>query len=248
MISTAVLLAAGEGSRLRDVAPVKPLCPVGGEPLIAHALRGLGEAGVTRVAVVLGYQADAIAAYLDARAWPVAVEQVVVDDWRLPNGISALAGLDRVGAPALLAMCDHLVDPALYARLAVAGAGAGLTLGVDRRLDNPAVDLDDVTRVATRGDRITAIGKGLPVYDAFDTGVFAVGPPFAAALRSLPAPSVSAAVTLLAGEGRAGVIGVGDLIWIDVDDAPALGAAERAFASGARTSATQGWQVLASSA
>ncbi len=248
MIRTAVLLAAGEGSRLRGSAPVKPLACVAGEPLIAHALSGLAKAGIARVAVVLGYEAEAIAAYLDAHDWPVAVEQVVVADWRLPNGVSALAGLERVGAPALLAMCDHLVDPALYARLAETGAGAGLTLGIDRRLDDPAVDLDDVTRVATRGDRIVAIGKGLATYDAFDTGVFAVGAPFVAALRSLPAPSVSAGVALLAAQGQAGVVDCSDLSWIDVDDAPALLAAERAFGGRERIATADRSQVLASNA
>ncbi len=250
MIEAAVLLAAGEGSRLRAVEPVKPLCRVGGVPLIAHALTGLAMAGIKRVAVVLGYRADAIAAYLDAHDWPLAVEQVVVGDWSLPNGVSALAGLERVGAPALLAMCDHLVDPALYARLAATGEGAGLTLGIDRRLDDPAIDLDDVTRVATRGDRIVAIGKGLAVYDAFDTGVFAVGEPFAAALRVLPAPSVSAAVSLLAADARAGAgaVDCSDLVWIDVDDEPALRAAERAFARGEWIATDGVTQVLASNA
>ena len=145
-------------------------------------------------------------------------------------------------------MCDHLVDPALYARLAATGAGAGLTLGIDRRLDDPAVDLDDVTRVETRGDRIVAIGKGLATYDAFDTGVFAVDTPFVAALRSLPAPSVSAGVSLLAAEGRAGVVECSDLTWIDVDDTPALRAAERAFAPDAGVAAGDRRQVLASNA
>ena len=248
MIRTAVLLAAGEGSRLRDSAPVKPLCPVAGKPLIAHALAGLAEAGVTRVAVVLGYEAQAISAYLDARDWPVAVEQVTVSDWRLPNGVSAWAGLDRVGAPALLAMCDHLVDPALYVRLAETGAGTGLTLGIDRRLDDPAIDLDDVTRVLTRGDRIVAIGKGLAAYDAFDTGVFAVGASFVAALRLLPAASVSAGVALLAAKSQAGVVDCSDLSWIDVDDAPALLAAELAFGPRARIATAARSQVLASNA
>ena len=45
-IITAVLLAAGEGSRLRGSAASKPLCPVAGRPLIDHALTGLAEAGI----------------------------------------------------------------------------------------------------------------------------------------------------------------------------------------------------------
>ena len=58
MISTAILLAAGEGSRLRSAAPFKPLCEVAGRSLLGHALDGLGEAGLKRVVVVLGYGAD----------------------------------------------------------------------------------------------------------------------------------------------------------------------------------------------
>ena len=53
MIETAVILAAGEGSRLRASAPYKPLCPVAGRPLIAHALEGLAEAGLKRAIVTL---------------------------------------------------------------------------------------------------------------------------------------------------------------------------------------------------
>ena len=58
MISTAILLAAGEGSRLRSAAPFKPLCEVAGRSLLAHALDGFAEAGMKRVVVVLGYGAD----------------------------------------------------------------------------------------------------------------------------------------------------------------------------------------------
>ena len=59
---------------------------------------------------------------------------------------------------------------------AAAGAQGGLTLGIDRRLGHPWVDPLDVTAVATDGDRIAAIGKGLMPHDAYDTGVFAISP------------------------------------------------------------------------
>ena len=162
MIDTAVLLAAGEGSRLRDAAPIKPLCPVAGRPLIDHALAGLAAAGMRRVVVVLGYEADAIAAHVAGAAAPLVVETVRTPAHLQPNGVSVLAAAVACGGDdALLAMCDHLVSPALYARVAAAGARDGLALGVDRRLAHPWVDPDDVTRVRTKGERIVAIGKGL---------------------------------------------------------------------------------------
>ena len=234
MIGTAVILAAGHGSRLRDSAPIKPLCAVNGRTLIDHALGGLAEAGLTRAVVVLGYEAEAIAAHLAAARAPLAVEVVRTPDPALPNGVSALAAAEAVGAgEALLVMCDHLVSPELYARVARAGAGDGLRLGVDRRLGHPWVDDDDVTRVRTEDDRIVALGKGLQPYDAHDTGVFAVGPALFEALASLAEPSLTEGVRLLAAEGKARIVDCSGLDWIDVDDAPALAKAEAWLAGSA---------------
>ena len=222
-----MLLAAGEGSRLRGTAPSKPLCPVAGRPLIDHALTGLAIAGITRAIVVLGYRAADVEAHLAARAWPLAVQTVRTPDHLLPNGVSVLAARDALaGEDAVLAMCDHLAQPALYARLAQAGIGGGATLGIDRRLGHAWVDPDDVTCVRTEGDRIVAIGKGLEPHDAYDTGVFAIGPALMEALASLSAPSLTQGMRALAAQGRARVVDCSDLDWIDVDDAPALAKAE----------------------
>lgn len=227
MIDTAVLLAAGEGSRLRTASPLKPLCPVAGRPLLDHALYGLAEAGLRRAVVVTGYGADAVEAHLAAGCWPLRVETVRTPDWRLPNGVSALAAEPLVTGEVLLAMCDHLVEPALYARVADVGSGGGLCLGIDRRLGRAEVDPADVTRVATDGQRIVAIGKGLDPYDAYDTGVFAITPILFDILAGLPAPSLTEGVRALAGMGRAWAVDTGDLDWVDVDDAAALEFAER---------------------
>ena len=227
MITTAILLAAGEGSRLRSAAPSKPLCHVGGRALIDHAIAGLAEAGLMRVVVVLGYEADRIEAHLAARQWPIAVETVRTSDHRLPNGVSVLAAEAAVaGEDAVLAMCDHLVEPALYARVAQAGAGGGARLAIDRRITSDLVDLDDVTCVRTEGEAIAAIGKHLADYDAFDTGVFAIGPALFAALNSLPAPSLTEGMRVLAAHGTALTVDCSDLDWIDVDDPAALDKAE----------------------
>lgn len=228
MIDTAILLAAGEGSRLRSAAPFKPLCRVGGHTLLAHALYGLAEAGLSRAVIVLGYGADSIEAHLRARRWPIAVETVRTQDHLKPNGTSVLAAEPLIaGGEALLAMCDHLVDPSLYRRMAQAGAGGGTRLAIDRRVESDWVDLDDVTRVQTAGEHIVAIGKGLESYDCFDAGVFATGPALFAALNTLPAPSLTEGMRLLAAQDQALITDCSDLDWIDVDDQPALDKAER---------------------
>jgi mannose-1-phosphate guanylyltransferase/MurNAc alpha-1-phosphate uridylyltransferase len=67
----AVVLAAGEGSGLRPLTRLrpKPLCPVGGLPLVDQALARAGSAVEERaVAVNLCHGREALAAHLDARA------------------------------------------------------------------------------------------------------------------------------------------------------------------------------------
>ena len=237
-ITTCVVLAAGAGTRLRDAAESKPLCAVAGKPLLDHAIERLAAAGIARVIVTTGYRAEAIEAHLASRDWPVTVETAQTADWRQPNGVSALAAAPLLdGAETLLVMCDHLVDPALYARLAEAGAGDGLRLGIDRRLGHPWVDPLDVTCVATDfpedgGERITAIGKEMVPHDCYDTGVFAVGPAFFAALAALDAPSITEAVRTLIAKGTALTVDCSDLDWIDVDDPKALAAASAWIGAG----------------
>ena len=231
-IDTAIVLAAGEGSRLKGRAASKPLCEVAGKPLIDRAIHGLAQSGITRVVVVTGFAAEAVETHLAARSWPVAVEAVRTPDWHQPNGVSARAAADAVGGdPALLVMCDHLVDPQLYARLRRAG-GPGLSLGIDRRLGHPWVDPLDVTCVRTEADRILAIGKALEPHDAYDTGVFAVGQHFFAVLADLESPSLTEGVRVLAAEDAALTVDCSDLDWIDVDDAAALDKAEEAVRAG----------------
>jgi len=232
-IATAIVLAAGEGSRLQSREPLKPLCCVAGTPLIDHALAGLARIGIVRAIVVTGYRAEAVEAHLAGRTAAPEVEIVRTPDWHLPNGVSAGAAAPLLGeAPALLLMADHLVDPRLYACVRDAGCGHGLRLGIDRRLGNPWVDPEDVTCVRTEGTSIVAIGKGLAPHDAYDTGVFAIGPAFLELLCGLETPSLTQAVQLMARRGLAEIVDCGGLDWIDVDDPGALAKAEQAFRDG----------------
>lgn len=226
MIDTAIVLAAGQGTRLRAAAPSKPLCAVAGIALIDRALGALAKAGLKRALVVTGYRAHDVECHLAEREWPLAVETIRTRDWREPNGVSALAASRLVEAEALLAMCDHVVVPELYARLARIGAQGGLTLGVDRRLGHPWIDPDDVTCVATDANHITHIGKGLAPHDCYDVGVFAIGRAFFDALACLTSPSITEGVRVLAAGGQAHIVNCSDLDWIDVDDAAALATAE----------------------
>jgi MurNAc alpha-1-phosphate uridylyltransferase len=70
--TTAMLLAAGLGTRMRPLtdATPKPMLPLGGRPLIDHALDRLVDAGVQTVVVNAFWQADRLASHLATRATP----------------------------------------------------------------------------------------------------------------------------------------------------------------------------------
>lgn len=233
----ALIVAAGYGSRLSAVSRSKPLTLVAGVPLIERVVAAALAGGATGFTVVTGHEGAAVEAHLSAfaAARRLRLDCVRTADWSLANGHSVLTGAARVGhARHLLLMADHLFDPDLVAR-AIAAPPAPLTLVVDRRIGRPGVDLDDVTRVRTAGDRIVAIGKHLTPYDAFDCGVFAVDGRFHDALRADIAAggsgSISAGVAALAATGDARVVDAGARWWLDVDDPAALAEAEAVLAA-----------------
>jgi 1L-myo-inositol 1-phosphate cytidylyltransferase len=232
-----LILAAGHGSRLREMSDSKPLAMVAGRPLIEHVIRTAAEAGARRFTIVTGHQAEAVEDFASALAPGLGVELACrrTPDWNQPNGHSVLTGAAAIDGDYLLLMADHLFDPEIGRRL-LAGAdrSAGLTLAVDRNLDSPWLDLDDATRVETGpAGAIVRIGKRLERFDAIDTGIFMATPALAQALREAIAAgssgSLSDGVQRLADQGRAGTVDVSGCRWLDVDDAAAFGRAQ-AFA------------------
>jgi 1L-myo-inositol 1-phosphate cytidylyltransferase len=234
----AVILAAGQGTRLRSIAASKPLAPVLGKPLIERVIDAAATAGVSGFVVVTGYEAEPLEAFLAelASRRGVVIETARNDRWRESNGLSITAARPLLDGPFAILMSDHLFDPAILAGLMAHAEGRGeLILAVDRRLDNPLVDMDDVTRVETdRGGAIVRIGKHLTPFDAFDTGVFvaplALADAIAADVAAGGQGSLSAGVQRLAAAGRASTWDVGERFWLDVDDAVAFEHAERELA------------------
>ncbi len=237
--ATCVIIAAGRGSRLAGRAASKPLLEVAGKRLIDRAIDAARRAGVRRFVVVTGYQGDALEAHLAARAAAegLAIDAVRNEEWEKENGLSVLKARGLAGERFFLMMADHVVDPRLLEGLAGCDiAGGGIVLAVDRRTEgHPHVDLDDVTRVRDVDGRIAAIGKNIPGYNAFDTGVFLCTPALFEALEESRAKgdlTLSGGVRALAAKGRARTWTTGDLFWIDVDDEAALVKAEAAIAAG----------------
>jgi 1L-myo-inositol 1-phosphate cytidylyltransferase len=222
----ALIIAAGFGSRLRDISESKPLTPVAGKPLLELGIRQAAAAGAKRVVIVTGHRADEVEAALPelaARAG-IPVEPARVDDWSKPNGYSVMAGAARIDGDYLLMMADHIFSGPILRQLAgQGGADRGVTLAIDRRIASPLIDPDDATWVKMdEAGRIRAIGKTIPVYDAVDCGAFLATPELARAIAEAIAAgksgSLSDGMQRLADAGRAQTMDVGEAWWLDVDD------------------------------
>ncbi|MGZ3255559.1 MAG: phosphocholine cytidylyltransferase family protein [Croceibacterium sp.] len=233
-----VIVAAGLGTRLREVSTSKPLTPLAGVPLIEHVVRRAATAGVTRFVVVTGHEAERLEQFLGelAARLDLRIDFARVEDWTLANGYSVLAGSALVDGVYLLLMSDHLFDPEIARRLAASEHSADLILAVDSDLAGEFIDLADATKVEVAEDGgILAIGKDLTHYNAVDTGVFLAGPGLAPAIEADIAEggpgSISAGVQRLAKAGQARTMNIGTARWIDVDDGRMLELAERLLAS-----------------
>ncbi|HTO80493.1 MAG TPA: bifunctional UDP-N-acetylglucosamine diphosphorylase/glucosamine-1-phosphate N-acetyltransferase GlmU [Methylocystis sp.] len=88
----AVVLAAGEGTRMKSALP-KVLHRVAGRTMLAHVLASLEEAGMADVAVVVGPGRDDVRAEAQ-RAWPQS--QVLVQGERLGTAHAVLAAREAL--------------------------------------------------------------------------------------------------------------------------------------------------------
>ena len=232
-----LVIAAGRGSRLTGGGLAKPLFPLLGLPLIERTLVTAKRAGLEEFIIVTGYEGDRVSEFLNLLALrrDITITEVVNEKWDGGNGLSVLAARKAIGDdPFALLMADHVVDVALLSGLLNESLEAGgVCLAVDRNLNNPLVDLDDVTKVRASDEQLEAIGKDLEHYNAFDTGCFLCSSDLFSALDQVRAKegdeSLSAGIALLAEQGKMRVHDIGDAFWIDVDDASAVERAERAL-------------------
>jgi choline kinase len=224
-ISEAVILMAGEGSRLRgsDETFLKPFVAVLGRPLISYTLENLMCAEIKTVHFVVGYESERMIAQVK-QLIPSGVNVSFIEnrDWRRQNGISLLAAAGKVGAPFVLTMSDHLFDEAMVARLLDNFNPDVLNIAVDRKLD-AIFDLHDAMKLQTRGSRVTGIGKDLPEFDAIDTGLFVCPLQIfdyldrAKSDNSENDCSLADAVRLMASDDQVRAIDIGESWWQDVD-------------------------------
>jgi choline kinase len=139
MSLTAVILAAGYGSRLRPLTDETPKCllEIGGMTILARQLERITAAGIPRAVVVTGHLADRVESHLQAAPPPIPVLLAPNPDYAVTgNCMSVLAARGRVADGAGIVLCDGdvvLTGNAL-ARLAADPAPSALLLDTETRL------------------------------------------------------------------------------------------------------------------
>jgi len=158
----AIVLAAGEGTRMRSAKP-KVLHEIAGRSMLAHVLALVGAAGAGRVAVVIGPDRDDVAR--EARKVSPGAE-VFVQQERLGTAHAVLAAESalRQGAEdVVVAFADTpLVEAATFAKLREPLAdGVGIAV-----LGFKARDPAGYGRLIMEGDRLVAIREERDATDA----------------------------------------------------------------------------------
>ena len=116
----AVILAAGKGTRMRELtnALPKPMLKVQGKPILEHILAGLSGAGIRDVFIVTGYRAEVVEDHFGGGkplGMRIAYGRQTVQDG---TGKAPELAKDFVGAEAfLLTYGDILVKPETYPKM-----------------------------------------------------------------------------------------------------------------------------------
>lgn len=114
---TALILAAGYGSRIADVTEnPKSLLPVAGKPLMDWHFEAWKDVGIRNVVVVTGYKRDMLESYLSKFSKDLDIHFAVNEDYRVKgNTYSLYYGLEKVQGDFLLFDADLIYDPQILA-------------------------------------------------------------------------------------------------------------------------------------
>ena len=155
-VRTAVLLAAGTGSRLQPLTHHAPKCltEIHGVPILDQQVRCLEDWGFERLVVVLGHMGNCIREFLDERPCDLRIDYITSPRYRTTNNIYSLWIVrELVREPFLLLESDLFFDTSLLGpmlrpdSIAVSTirpwmSGSTVELGQQRRVVSMDVGVD----------------------------------------------------------------------------------------------------------
>ena len=161
----AIILSAGQGSRLGHLTDDRPKCLIdfNGRTLLDRQLDALAANGVEEAVVVTGFRDDQIEAALAARGdCGPKVRTVYNPFYKVADNLGSLfIALGELTGDVLVWNGDTLVSEELMARV-VGNDRQGICVSIDRK---DGYDEDDMKVVVDEEGRLHAIGKRLEMSD-----------------------------------------------------------------------------------
>ena len=167
---SAIVLAAGEGIRLRPLTAnrPKPMLPAGTRPILEHVLNALIDAGVDDIHLVVGYQANRVRSHFGPTYRDVPITYHTQGN-QLGSGHALLQARDGPDGSFLLVNGDQIIDHRIVEAVGAAHETAGTLAVVEgpEAVDYGAVHLD--------GDEVTELIEQPASGDfrLFNAGVYA---------------------------------------------------------------------------
>lgn len=215
----AVVLAAGEGKRMRPLTHERPkvMLPVGGVPILERILLAAKAAGMTRAHLVVHYKAETVRAHF-GDGGTIGLPLVYHEQGE-PRGTGhALSVVEGLGpGPFLMLSGDTLVAPSDIRMLLEADVDDTTSLVGCTQVEDPT----RYGALETDGDRLVAVHEksATPPSDLVNAGVYRFSPRILDALRTLrPSPRGELELTdAIAAEAAAGHVRVVRLeTWRDI--------------------------------
>ncbi|MDO5846492.1 MAG: sugar phosphate nucleotidyltransferase [Methanocorpusculum sp.] len=112
----ALILAGGEGTRLRPLTKNRPkvLLPVGNKPILGYVLDAVVKAGIRDITVVVGYQKEQVMKFLNT--YPLDVN-VVIQPKQLGSYDAMVCGAKNIHGDAIVLSGDNYIDAASLSAL-----------------------------------------------------------------------------------------------------------------------------------
>ena len=224
-----LIIAAGEGTRLRDKvkkeAKPKPLIQFLGMSLIERGILTAKEAGIDEFVIVVGYLGEKIREKLgNGTEYGICIEYVENEEWQRGNGISVLKAKGLLNEKFVAFMADHIFEADTLKKLIKMGDNECF-LVVDKKVDKKInkkveVDADEATKVRIEDQKIVDIGKKIEDYNGFDCGIFLLSPSIFDALEESIRngdETLSGGIGILSKKGKMNPFDIGDGFWMDID-------------------------------
>lgn len=166
----ALIIAAGEGSRLKSLTKgePKPLIQLLGLSLIERVILTAKQAGINEFVIITGFRGEKIKEKLgDGNRYGVRITYIENREWQRGNGVSVLKAKELLNENFVLLMSDHIFDDRILKKLIDYELRSSVVLAIDRRKPLPSD-----TKVLEKEGRITDIGKNIEELNGIDTGIF----------------------------------------------------------------------------